>query len=106
MARRLAFVGALRHAKAADAAVSAKIVVHAGPNSQSGGCHHGLSSDWYHGPMSVVIAPIPPIAWAITNAIKNDFQKLVCAFSNADGCEVFVDASVTVKPIPEDAQDL
>src|SRR5208337_2625551 len=60
MRSRFVFVVASRQALAADAAASAKISVHAGPNSQSGGCHHGLLRDWYHGPSSVVIAPIPP----------------------------------------------
>jgi hypothetical protein len=80
--------------------------VHAGPNSQSGGCHHGLLRDWYQGPSSVVIAPIPPIACAMTNAIKNSFQKLVCGLSDAVAGEVFDGVSVTGKPIPGDAQDL
>ena len=54
---RVARLGAVFQLTIPDSAVSAKMRVHAGPNSQSGGCHDGLRRSQYQGPRSVIVAP-------------------------------------------------
>ena len=76
MVVRLLLVSAFRHASTPAVAAHAKMVVHAGPNNQSGGFHDGCLSAKYQDPKLVSSPPTIAAATATVTATIIGLRRL------------------------------
>jgi lambda repressor-like predicted transcriptional regulator len=77
MVARLLGVSARRQASTPAVAAQANMVVHAGPNNQSGGFHDGCLRAKYHGPKFVNSPPTTAAAMATVTATIIGLRRLL-----------------------------